>query len=83
VSSGPTGPERPLGRIEIRGGGVVAPEELAALVVALTPVGGGEGHAAGAGGRSVPAWTTAALSEGVGGPRVDDPGAVGSFGTRP
>jgi hypothetical protein len=82
VSSEPPEPQRRLGRIEVRGGGAVAPEELAALVVALTPAGGG--GAGGEGEGPVPAWTAAALSEGVGGPRVDAPGApVGSSRPRP
>jgi hypothetical protein len=51
------------GGFEIRGGGTPPPEVLAALAVALTPSADGADAPAPA----VPAWTAAALAEGVGG----------------
>lgn len=53
----------PNARIEVVGGGAVSAEELAAVVVALTPVGGGDPSPGPAG---PPAWARAALLEGVG-----------------
>jgi hypothetical protein len=53
----------PAARIEVVGGGVVSADELAAVVVALTPVGGGEDTPGPVG---PPAWARAALLEGVG-----------------
>lgn len=53
-------------RIEVREGGGVSDEELAAIVIALTPVAGG--GAEGPGGP--PAWGRAAILEGLGGQPV-------------
>jgi hypothetical protein len=56
-------------RIEVVGGGTASAEELAALVVALTPVAGTVTETAERR-PSMPAWTAAALREGVGGASV-------------
>jgi hypothetical protein len=69
MTSDDTAQERPpAARVEVRGGGEPTAEQLAALVVALTPTGGTDEP--GAGRASVPAWTAAALREGVGGAQV-------------
>lgn len=54
----------PPDRIEVVGGGRPSDEQLAALAVALTPVGGQPPPPAV--GDGVPAWARAALLEGVG-----------------
>lgn len=54
-------------RIEVVGGGVATAEQLAAVVVALTPVAGPDEDAAVS---DVPAWARAGLLENVGGRRV-------------
>jgi hypothetical protein len=54
----------PAARVEVRGGGTPTPEQLAALVVALTPSGGTD--ESGDGRPTLPAWTAASLREGVG-----------------
>lgn len=70
--------EQPAARIEVTGGGEVSPAQLAAMVVALTPVG-----APALPSERRPAWARAALLENVGGRRIstrDDltcPGAPG------
>jgi hypothetical protein len=51
------------GGFEIRGGGTPPPEVLAALAVALTPSSLGDDAPVRT---AVPAWTAAALAEGVG-----------------
>ena len=60
-------------QVRVTSGGVPGPEQLAALVLALTP-GGGPDPAdevdADPGVPTVPAWTRAALLEGVGGRRA-------------
>jgi hypothetical protein len=58
----------PTARVEVRGGGAPTPEQLAALVVALTPSGGSDEP--GGDRPTLPAWTAAALREGVGGAQV-------------
>jgi hypothetical protein len=50
--------------LQLVGGGEPTPEELAAVLVALTPVGGDDG---GDGSPATPAWTRAAMLEGIGG----------------
>ncbi|MEX1179057.1 MAG: hypothetical protein WEB09_11405 [Nitriliruptor sp.] len=52
---------QPAGRLEVVHGGEASAEELAALVVALTPVGGEDTDP-----DTTPAWARAALLEGVG-----------------
>jgi hypothetical protein len=72
--------EPPGDRLQVVGGGDPTAEELAAIVVALTPAaGGGTPHAARA---AVPAWTAAALAEGVGGPAISRPGDLTTYGPR-
>jgi hypothetical protein len=56
-------PTTPPLAFRVVGGGQPTAEELAALLVALTPVGSGDGGER----ASTPAWTRAALLEGVGG----------------
>jgi hypothetical protein len=63
----------PSSRVEVVGGGAASAEELAALVVALTPVAGPATGQNGEGRPAVPAWTAAALREGVGGATVVRP----------
>jgi hypothetical protein len=58
----------PAVRVEVRGGGTPTPEQLAALVVVLAPSGGPDGLDEGP--PALPAWTAAALREGVGGAQV-------------
>lgn len=54
------------------------PEELAAVVVALTPVAAAPPATAESAATAVPAWTRAALLEGVGGgPAVASPADLG------
>lgn len=61
-------------RFEITGGGEPSPEELAALVIALTPVAvDGDGPAA------PPGWLRASLHEGVGARPAVAPGDVDAF----
>ncbi len=55
------GTQPPTARIEVLGGGTVGAEQLAAVVVALTPSGSDEDP-----GVAAPAWARAALLEGVG-----------------
>jgi hypothetical protein len=55
----------PSSRIDVVGGGRASAEQLAALVVALTPVAGAVTETADRP-PSPPAWTAAALREGVG-----------------
>jgi hypothetical protein len=62
----------PTPRIEVRGGGAPTAEQLAALVVALTPTGGDAGASEPA--PAIPAWAAAALREGVGGTTILEPG---------
>jgi hypothetical protein len=57
-------PTPPPLALQVVGGGEPTPEELAAVLVALTPAGGDGG---GDGGPTTPAWTRAAMLEGVGG----------------
>jgi hypothetical protein len=64
VTADDTSQQAPAARVEVRGGGEPTPEQLAALVVALTPAGGADEP--GAARPTVPAWTAAALREGVG-----------------
>jgi hypothetical protein len=73
LEAGSEGPVAPGGRVEVVGGGAASAEELAALVVALTPVAGPAASPNGPGRRAVPAWTAAALREGVGGAAVVRP----------
>ncbi|MEX1162093.1 MAG: hypothetical protein WEB03_00790 [Nitriliruptor sp.] len=54
--------ERSTARIEVVGGGTVGAEQLAAVVVALTPSGADDPS----GDTAAPAWARAALLEGVG-----------------
>lgn len=54
-------------RIAMVGGGRPTPAQLAAVIVALTPVASAASHD---GAPRVPAWTAAALREGVGQVRV-------------
>jgi hypothetical protein len=67
----------PAARVEVLGGGEATPEQLAALVVALTPASGtdepGEGRP------TLPAWTAAALREGVGRAQVLAPADLHGF----
>jgi hypothetical protein len=65
--------DRAVTRVEITGGGTPTPEQLAALVVALTPA---AGAAPAAPADVVPAWKRAALREGTGGPRTAVPGEL-------
>jgi hypothetical protein len=58
----------PAARVEVRGGGAPTAAQLAALVVALTPSGGSDGLDEGR--PALPAWTAAALREGVGAAQV-------------
>lgn len=60
-------------RIEVVGGGTPTDAELAALVVALTPVATGDGPRS----PQVPAWARAALLENVGGRRPSRPSDLG------
>jgi hypothetical protein len=62
--------EGPTGRIVVTGGGAPSAEEVAALVVALTPA------VPEPGGVATPAWRRAALTEGVGGPQILTPAAL-------
>ncbi len=62
--------DEPTGRIVVTAGGTPSAEEVAALVVALTPA------AADPGGAATPAWRRAALTEGVGRPRILTPAAL-------
>jgi hypothetical protein len=71
-------PEQPGARLRVVAGGVPTSEELAAIVVALTPAGGG---APDADRPAVPAWTAAALTEGVGGPAISRPSDLTAFGS--
>jgi hypothetical protein len=71
-------PEQPGARLRVVGGGVPTSEELAAIVVALTPAGG---SAPDADRPAVPAWTAAALTEGVGGPAISRPSDLSAFGS--
>jgi hypothetical protein len=71
-------PERPGALLRIVGGGVPTSEQLAAIVVALTPAGG---SAPDADRPAVPAWTAAALTEGVGGPAISRPSDLSAFGS--
>jgi hypothetical protein len=66
----------PPTRVEIVGGGSPTAQQLAALVVALTPVPVEVPSDVGAdvGPGRLPAWTRAALHEGLGGRRVVRPG---------
>jgi hypothetical protein len=73
-------PEQPGARLRVVGGGVPTSEELAAIVVALTPAGGS--GAPDADRPAVPAWTAAALTEGVGGPAISRPSDLSAFGPR-
>lgn len=69
----------PATRIEITGGGEVCPEQLAAIVVALTPSAtAGDARAAG----RAPAWGRAALLENVGLRRIARPGDLIRPGSR-
>jgi hypothetical protein len=69
--SDPHGPgPATAGHLRVVAGGTPTPAELAALVVALTPAATAVPAPAE---EPVPAWTRAALHEGVGGPRVFDP----------
>lgn len=61
----------PAARIEVVGGGVPSAAELAALTVALTPLGGADPD--GAEVREAPAWARAALLEGIGHRRPSRP----------
>lgn len=65
-------------RIEVVGGGTATPEQLAALVVALTPVAAADGD----GDRRAPAWARAGLLENVGGMRVASPADLAAPGDR-
>lgn len=60
-------PAEPTARVEVVGGGTPSPEELAAVVVALTPVVVVDDHRTA---EAVPAWAQAALLENVGRTRV-------------
>lgn len=65
--------EQQAPQVRVTSGGVPGPEQLAALVLALTPGGGPDPVDDGdtdAGTVTVPAWTRAALLEGVGGRRA-------------
>jgi hypothetical protein len=55
-------------------------DEVAAVVVALTPVAAAGGLPAGAGSDDVPAWTRAALLEGIGGATVHAPDGLAAPG---
>jgi hypothetical protein len=67
-------------RLVITGGGEPTPDELAALVVALTPTTGAD--PAGPPAPTVPAWTRAALLEGTGGSQVASPGGLEGLAPR-
>jgi hypothetical protein len=62
-------------RLQVVGGGRLRVEELAAVIVALTPtvVVGDDDAPSGPPRRRVPAWTAAALREGVGGSPIHQP----------
>jgi hypothetical protein len=63
----------PAPALRVLAGGQPTPEELAALVVALTPTGGADPQ-----GRSGPApWLRAAMIEGVGGRPPTSPADLG------
>ncbi len=64
------------GRLVVTGGGRPTPEQLAAVVVALTPI------AEPAAPVGPPAWRRAALLEGVGGASVLAPGDLDGPGPR-
>ncbi len=55
-------PETPPVALRVLGGGAPSPEQLAAVIVALTPTAGDDETPA-----RPPAWTRAAMIEGVGG----------------
>jgi hypothetical protein len=78
-----SGPEHevtsPGTRLEVVGGGDPTAEELAAIVVALTPAGRGSSDVDRL---TVPAWTAAALTEGVGGPAISRPSDLDTFDPR-
>lgn len=57
-------PPTPPLALRVVGGGEPTPQELAAVLVALTPTGGGGSTSAP---DRTPAWTRAAMLEGVGG----------------
>lgn len=62
--------EQQAAQVRVTSGGVPGPEQLVALVLALTPGGGSDPDdvdGAGSARPGVPAWTRAALLEGVGG----------------
>jgi hypothetical protein len=73
-------PER-RARLEVVGGGTPTPEQLAAVVLALTPTAAADGERPNER-PTVPAWTAAALAEGVGGPRVVLPADLTAPGPR-
>jgi hypothetical protein len=64
----PPDPQPPAARVAVRAGGAPTPEQLAALVVALTP--SGVTDEPGGGRPTLPAWAAAALREGAGGAQV-------------
>ena len=65
-------------RIEVVGGGSATPEQLAALVVALTPVAVADDETV----HRPPAWARAALMENIGGMRVASPADLAAPGDR-
>ena len=68
----PTAPPSPGATLQVVGGGTPTPAELAALVVALTPTGGGDAQQH----RGPAPWLRAAMIEGVGGRPPTSPADV-------
>jgi hypothetical protein len=64
-------------RIRVVRGGTPAPEELAALAVALSPMYAAGRVQAGSDRPPIPAWRRAALIEAAGGPTILSPGGLG------
>lgn len=75
--------DAPLPRYELVGGGTPTPEQLAALVVALTPVPVADEAPAARSASTTPRWLRAALLEGVGDRRFASPGDLVVHATEP